>query len=84
MVRQYTVYSRALEEKENREDFAAALDYLNIISTKICQYANEFKSVSFAREEFTDTQIKKFTDLKNILNHESSSMVILSSFKIGI
>ena len=57
MVRQYTVYSRALETKENREDFAAALDYLNIISTKICQYANEFKSVSFAREEFTDAQI---------------------------
>ena len=75
MVRQYSVYSRALEEKENREDFAAALDYLNIISTKICQYANEFKSVSFAREEFTDTQIRKFTDLKNILNHESTSMV---------
>ena len=75
MVRQYTVYSRALETKENREDFAAALDYLNIISTKICQYANEFKSVSFAREEFTDAQIKKFTDLKNILNHESTSMI---------
>jgi len=75
MVRQYTVYSRALEEKNNTEDFAAALDYLNIISTKICQYASEFKSVSMAREDYTDSQIKKFTDLKNIINHDSTSIV---------
>ena len=75
MVRQYTVYSRALEEKNNPEDFAAALDYLNIISTKICQYASEFKSVSLAREDYTDSQIRKFTDLKNVINHDSTSIV---------
>lgn len=75
MVRQYTVYSRALDDKDNREDFAAALDYLNIVATKICQYANEFKSVSFAREEFTDAQIKKFNDLKEVLNHESTAII---------
>ncbi len=75
MTRQYRVYSSILENRTSPMEFNEALDYLNLISTKICEYANDFRMVSMDREDFAKTEADKLLNIKMIISDETNSVI---------
>jgi hypothetical protein len=67
MLRQYKVYSKSLDDRNSPQEFNEALDYLNLISTKVCEYANEFRTISAGREDYAKNESDKLIALKQIL-----------------
>ena len=75
MLRQYKVYSKSLDDRTSPQEFNEALDYLNLISTKVCEYANEFKTMSAGREDFAKNESDKLLKIKQILSDETNSVI---------
>lgn len=75
MTRQYRVYSELLENRTSPMEFNEALDYLNLISTKICEYASEFRTISMDREDFAKSEADKLLNIKKILSDETNSVI---------
>ena len=76
MLRQYKVYSKSLDDRNSPQEFNEALDYLNLISTKVCEYANEFKTISAGREDYAKNESDKLIALKQILQDETNSVIL--------
>ncbi len=76
MLRQYKVYSKSLDDRNSPQEFNEALDYLNLISTKVCEYANEFRTISAGREDYAKNESDKLITLKQILQDETNSVIL--------
>jgi hypothetical protein len=76
MLRQYKVYSKSLDDRNSPQEFNEALDYLNLISTKVCEYANEFRTISAGREDYAKNESDKLISLKQILQDETNSVIL--------
>jgi hypothetical protein len=76
MLRQYKVYSQSLDDRNNYQLFNEALDYLNMISTRICEYANDFKTITADREDYTKAETDKLLTLKDILSDQTNSVIL--------
>ena len=76
MLRQYKVYSKSLDDRNSPQEFNEALDYLNLISTKVCEYANEFRTISAGREDYAKNESDKLIALKQILQDETNSVIL--------
>ena len=76
MIRQYRVFSQCLEDRNNMQEFNQALDYLNMMATKVCEYATEFKTISAGREDFAKNESDKLLSLKQILSDETNSVIL--------
>lgn len=74
-VRQFNVFSKALEDRSNMQEFNDALDYLSRIATKVCDFSNEFKTMTTGREDFAKNQSDNLLYLKQVITSDASTEI---------